>query len=94
MATRARSARTGRTVAAAAFVILAAFTLTSAPAATAGTAGIDIAGPRYTYYYYAEPEHQNLVGMRVVTFCPDVPVEEWGERTAWYERFQDWVQCP
>lgn len=93
MAVRARSARrAGRTVVAAAFVIVAAFT--GVPAATAGAAGIDIAGPRNTYYYYAEPEHQNLVGMRVITLCPDVPVEQWGERTPWVERVQDWVQCP
>lgn len=93
MVTRAGSARrVGRTAVAAVFVMVAAFT--AVPAAAAGTVGIDIAGPRYTYYYYAEPERQNLVGVRVVTRCPDVPVEEWGEQTAWYDRFQDWVQCP
>jgi hypothetical protein len=93
MATRPTSAgRIGRT-AVAVFAMTAAFTLTGTSSAAAGTAGIDLAGPRYTYYYYAEPERQNLVGMRVVTFCPDVPVEEWGERTEWYDRYQEWVQC-
>jgi hypothetical protein len=92
MAVKARSVRrASRTVVAAAFVVTAAFT--GVPAATAGAAGIEVAGPRYTYHYYAEPELQNLVGMRVVTFCPDVPVDEWGERTPWFERFQEWVQC-
>jgi hypothetical protein len=95
MAIRAGAARrVRRTAFAAAFTVVTAFTLTGTPAAAAGVAGVDLAGPRYTYYYYSEPEFQNLVGVRVVTFCPDVPVEEWGEQTQWFQRYRDWVECP
>lgn len=81
-----------RTVIAGVLTLLAAFAVAGAPAATA--AGIEIAGPRYTYYYYAEPERLNLVGQWVVTRCPDVHDEEWGDRTPYFQRFVDWVQCP
>lgn len=83
-----------RTIPAAIFAILAAFILTGAPAAWAAAAGIDIAGPRHTYHYYSAPDLQNLVGMKVVTRCPDVPVDQWGDETLWFKRFNDWVQCP
>jgi hypothetical protein len=81
-----------RTVTAGVLALVAAFSVAGAPAATA--AGIEIAGPRYTYNYYSEPELQNWVGQRIVTRCPDVPVEEWGVQTPYYQRFTDWVQCP
>lgn len=92
MANGARRIR--RTIMAAAFVMISAFVLTGAPAAAAGAPGIEVAGPRFTYTYFSGPDFQNQVGQRVVTRCPDIPIEEWGERTEWVRQTQDWVQCP